>query len=100
MITKSLHNIIYAIAIFSLTGIAAAESADSDVDPLFNEQFNQQKTQIPSEYILSEMYTVVNAKSTSEKPAVENPVQNHTKTSTINSDNLEWLPVDWYSGGY
>lgn len=97
MITKPLHNMISAIALFSLTGIAAAGSADSDVDPLLNEQINDQKTQIPSEYILSEMYTVVDAKSTSAKSNEKNPDQNRTKNSTINSDNFDWIPVDWQS---
>jgi hypothetical protein len=97
MITRPLHNIIYAIALFSLTGVAAAESADSDVNPLYNEQFNQQKTQIPTEYILSEMYTVVNAKSSSEKTGTESPVQIRKSNGKTNSDNFDWIPVEWYS---
>ena len=95
MINKSLHNIIFAVALSSLAGVAVAESAGSDVDPLF---INEQTTQIPSEYILSEMYTVVNSKSPSKNTERENSVQNHKNNSTMTTDNFEWIPEDWYSG--
>ena len=97
MNNKLLNNMVCAITFFSLTGIASAASAESDVDRLFNEQFNEQKTHIPSEYILSEMYTLVNPKSTSQNPGAENSVQNRNNNHTETTDNFEWIPADWHT---
>lgn len=97
MNNKSLQNVVCAIAFISFTGMASADSAGSEGSPLVNEPFSEQKTQIPSEYILSEMYTVVKAKSTSNNPEAGTSVQDQNHNRTEATDNFEWLPAEWYS---
>ncbi|WP_455199278.1 hypothetical protein [Kaarinaea lacus] len=93
MINKSLRNSISAIALFGLSGIAFAGPADSDTDSLFT----QQRADLPTEYILSEMYTVVDYKTTSKNTGTEQPVENRTNRSASQGDNFEWVPSGWHS---
>lgn len=88
MINKLLLNAVCAIALFSLTGIAVAGLPDSKVNPFSNEQKSLNQTEI-SAFEESDTPTT--------KPTAHEPTKNHTKSSVIDSDNYNWVPIDWYS---
>ena len=93
MINKLALNIIYIIALFSLSGSVFAENYLSDssklkINPLVNKQIaiNQ-----------SELSTLKKVDTSTTKSMSQDSAQNRSKNNEINFENFNSVPVEWYS---